>query len=92
MSNEEIAAKIFKNVPVYEPPFIELGLSVCKALDEKDNKIDDLKAENTKLREALKSPNTWQHRCSDGVGGCTAISESARKEALSQSKQELETP
>lgn len=34
--NPEIAARIFKNVLIYEPPFLELGLKVLTALDEKD--------------------------------------------------------
>ena len=35
-------------------------------------------------RALTQRPYTWQHRCSDGVGGCRALSESKRDELLKQ--------
>ena len=35
------------------------------------------------IRTAL-TRQTWQHRCPNGVGGCRAISEYARHQALKQ--------
>lgn len=56
-----------------------------KALFERAaNALEKLQAykEALEVAKVALEKSIWQHRCSDGIGGCTAISESFRQDAL----------
>lgn len=49
--------------------------------------LEDMEYENQRLREVAQQlanviKTSWEHRCSDGVAGCEAVSASASEEAI----------
>lgn len=76
----------------YPPYFIGCMNTSCAgfhsttALEKWNTRQNERK--NQQLTKALLAckkaleKETWQHKCSDGVGGCTGISESARMKLL----------
>ena len=56
---------------------LEREQAALDALAERDGQVAALRAQLLRDHEALKD-DCWEHRCEDGVGGCTAISATRR--------------